>query len=88
MADYICSSSYFVVSLQSEIFYIYTLHKTLSARGKNLWHQSKGKLTEDWEEINKETCVCNVCLQALSYKKNRCVGIHNFRCKTHRCGDS
>ena len=62
--------------------------------GKNLWHQRKGTLTEDWKEISKETCVCNVCLQVLSYKKTgvwgfTCLNTYNtiFRCKTHNSSE-
>ena len=40
MVDYICSSSYFVVSLQSKSLYI--LHKTSGQWGKNLWHTREG----------------------------------------------
>ena len=40
VADYICSSSYFVASFQNESKYI--LHKTSCAWGKSSWHQ--------WEE--------------------------------------
>ena len=41
MVDYICSSPYFVVSLQSESLYV--LHKTSCAWGKSLWHQLEGR---------------------------------------------
>ena len=46
MTDYVCSSSCFVVSLQSEK---YILHK-ISRYGVN-WKEA---LTGDWEELNKE----------------------------------
>ena len=52
MADCICSSSYFVVSLQRKRYiyiyiyiYMYVLHKTSGGQGewgKNLWHQGEG----------------------------------------------
>ena len=38
------------------------LHKTLCAWGKNLCFQWKGSTKGDWEELNKETYVCNVCV--------------------------
>ena len=52
MADYICSSSYFVASLQIESF-IALLY------GIN----GKEALTGDWEELNKETYLCDAFLE-------------------------
>ena len=31
--------------------------------GSKLRHQRMEALTEDWEELNEEIYVCNVCLQ-------------------------
>ena len=63
MADYICSSSYFVVSLQGKsLLYIYYIK--LQVNGiKPCGINGKEPLMADWEERNKETYVCNICLQ-------------------------
>ena len=52
MTEYFCNSSCFVASLQIEIFIA-------------LFHGINGKeaLTGDWEELNKETYVCNIFLK-------------------------
>ena len=58
MANYICSSCHFVLSLHSESYNIYMyiikpcLHgiKTYGIKGKDT-------LMEDWKELNKETCM-------------------------------
>ena len=63
MANYICSSSYFVENLQSKsLLYIYCLK--LQVNGvKTCDINGKEALTGDWKGLNKETYVCNICLQ-------------------------
>ena len=45
------------------IYKTYVLHKTSCPWGKNLGINGIEALTGDWEELNKETCVCNAYLQ-------------------------
>ena len=61
MADYICSSSHFVASLQSDS-YICIYHKSyiyiikLCVHGVKTYDiKGKEALTGDWKELNKET---------------------------------
>ena len=61
MADYICNSSHFVVSLQSES-YIHIINSR-EHKVKTYGTKEKEALTRDWEELNKELYVCNLYLQ-------------------------
>ena len=49
---------------KSYTYKTYVLHKTSCAWDQNLGINGIEALTGDWEELNKEIYVCNVCLQS------------------------
>ena len=53
MADYICSSSYFVAGLRSKIFTYYIKPRVHGVKIYSI--NGKKTLTGDWEELNKGT---------------------------------
>ena len=53
MADYICSSSYFVAGLRSKIFTYYIKPRVHGVKIYSI--NGKKALTGDWEELNKGT---------------------------------